>query len=263
MRLIWYGNASVYIESEGTSLMFDPYLKDLPDGYEPGEMYSARRAMFEGCENILITHGHIDHLSSISELYGGSKAQIYLSRTPSKTLKKQGFDKKRLHIVAPGDTLQFGNINIRIYQGRHVKYDLRLLLSIVFSRRTWRMLPHFLHLLWTHLNYPEKKETLFYEIECEGKRIQIAGSAGLDKNTSYHAGADVLILPNQGRSDINSYNIEITKKLNPKRVLLDHWDDSFPPLSDRVDCSEYIERLRSECPQIKAEILLEGNEIWI
>lgn len=263
MKLIWYGNASVYIESNNCSLMFDPYLKDLPDSYEPEKLYEKRRNAFEKCKDIVITHGHLDHLSSIYELYKSSDAKIFLSKTPYNTLSSKGFDKNRLVEITPGSTINIGDFSIQILQGKHVRYDLKLLLSIIFSKRTFHMRHEFIELLKKHLQYPENNETLFFEILCEEKRIQVMGSAGLDKNTTYPQNADLLILPNQGRSDINSYNIPITKVLMPKRVLIDHWDDSFPPLSYNIDCTEYIQLLKTNCPQIKSEILREGKEIWI
>jgi len=61
-------------------------------------------------------------------------------------------------------------------------------------------------LLKLDLQYKENHEIVFFEIRAEGKRIQIMGSADLADGVEYPTEADVLILPHQGRSDIDSHN---------------------------------------------------------
>ena len=89
-------------------------------------------------------------------------------------------------------------------------------------------------------------ETVFYEVSAEGKRVQIMGSLGLDPNTDYPTGADVLILPFQGRSDLEAYAAPIVRSLAPKQVLLDHYDDSFPPMTTQVETARFEALLTRE-----------------
>jgi hypothetical protein len=79
------------------------------------------------------------------------------------------------------------------------------------------------------------KGMLFYEIKAEGKRIQIMGSMGMDPETDYPEGADLLIMALQGRADQDDYAMQFVKKLKPKEIMLYHIDDSFPPMSSEVD----------------------------
>jgi hypothetical protein len=83
--------------------------------------------------------------------------------------------------------------------------------------------------------YEENGEMLFYEIKAEGKRIQIMGSMGMDPETDYPEGADLLIMALQGRADQDDYAMQFVKKLKPKEIMLYHIDDSFPPMSSEVD----------------------------
>ncbi|MCR4951559.1 MAG: hypothetical protein K6A40_09585, partial [Solobacterium sp.] len=55
----------------------------------------------------------------------------------------------------------------------------------------------------------------------------------------YPEGADLLILPFQGRSDIDSFGEQIIRRLKPKTVLLDHYDDAFPPMSGTVETASF------------------------
>lgn len=81
--------------------------------------------------------------------------------------------------------------------------------------------------------FPEKGETAAYQIEAEGKRILLLGSMELDPDTVYPENADLLILPYQGKENMAEAAMEIVERLKPARILLDHFDDAFPPYPRR------------------------------
>ena len=58
----------------------------------------------------------------------------------------------------------------------------------------------------------------------------------------YPTGADVLVLPYAGWVDNLPPAVRVIERLQPKRVLLDHWDDTFPPLSSSVDTAPLMRR---------------------
>ena len=260
MEITWYGAASIYIEASGTSLLFDPFLKYLPEGYEPDELRKQREKVFGTAATILITHGHLDHLSSIPTLYRNKPCTVFLTEAPAATLTKQGFPKTKIHRIAPGDVLQFPNLSVRVYQGKHIRFDARLILQKVFRLSSWKQFPRLIHLLNLNMRYKENSEIVFYEIRTEGKRIQIMGSADLADDVKYPTEADVLILPHQGRSDIDSHNEAIIKKLKPKRVLLDHYDNAFPPVSELTPVDDFCRRMSTNVP---TENMIEGKRIRI
>ena len=66
----------------------------------------------------------------------------------------------------------------------------------------------------------------------------------LDAKTEYPTDADLLILPLQGRSDQDTYALRIVEKLLPKWVLLDHYDDTFPPMTSPVDPGGFEENVK-------------------
>ncbi|MCD8368200.1 MAG: MBL fold metallo-hydrolase [Clostridiales bacterium] len=260
MKITWYGTASILLEGAETALLFDPFLKYLPEGYETEERYTQREAAFRSAANILITHGHLDHLSSVMPLYENKPCTIFLTGTPATTLTKQGFPESKLHRIAPGDVLHFPGVSVRVYQGKHIQFDTKLILEKAFSLNSWRQFPRLIHLLKLNVRYREKNEIVFYEVQAEGKRIQIMGSADLADEVAYPTGADALILPHQGRSDIDSHNEAIIRRLNPKRVLLDHYDDAFPPLSELVPVDAFCRRMSVTVP---IENMIEGRQIEI
>lgn len=260
MEITWYGTASILLVTSGTSLLFDPFLKYLPEGYEPDELCGKREKVFGTAANILITHGHLDHLSSVPTLYRNKPCTVFVTDTPAATLTKQGFPETKIHRITPGDVLQFPDISVCVYQGKHIRFDAGLILPKVFRLSSWRQFPRLIHLLKLNFQHKENNEIVFYEIRAEEKRIQIMGSADLADGVEYPTGADALILPHQGRSDINSHNEAIIKKLKPKRVLLDHYDDAFPPVSELTPVDDFYRRVSMKVP---TEKMLEGKQIRI
>ncbi len=260
MKITWYGTASILLETSETSLLFDPYLKYLPKGYESEKLCIQREKAFEAATNILITHGHLDHLSSVPSLYSNKMCTVFLTKTPAEVIAKQGFSQAKIHRIVPGDILEFSDISVCVYQGKHIHFDAKLILHKVFQLSTWKQFSRALHLLKLDLQYKENKEIVFYEIRGEGKRIQIMGSADLADDVEYPTEADVLILPHQGNSNIDSHNETIIKRLKPKRVLLDHYDDAFPPISEQVPVEDFCRKMSVEVP---TEKMIEGNPIII
>ncbi len=258
MKLTWYGTASIMLETAESIIAFDPFMKRLPQGAEPQSLADERKAAFLSADKVIITHGHLDHLASVYELYNDRSCNVYASKTPLNTLRAQGFAAERLHLAQPGSILEFSDLSVLVHQGKHVKYDLGVLLQIlgrISSKEDFRQLRQ---LSWLNGLYPENGETLFFEIIAEGKRMQLMGSAELAVDADYPTGADVLILPHQGRSDIDRHNMRIVHRLKPKRVLVDHYDDSFPPISSRVPAEAFCCEIG-----IPAEMMSEGESIFI
>lgn len=258
MKLTWYGTAGLILREDETCIAFDPFL-GLP-------VYPGRRPLpgvreFRQVPDIFATHGHLDHIYHIPALYRNTPVTVHCTRTPRETLLKHGFSEEKILEIAPGWEGVFGPFRITAWQGRHCVFDLPLLRRTILARRFWQHPLHLLRVLSIHLTWRENKETLFYEVECKGARIQIMGSMNLDPHVQYPTGADILILPLQGRSDQDIYALEIVERLRPRSILLDHYDNTFPPLSGRVDPAAFIQnvwlRFRIPCKPLKKYISVE------
>lgn len=262
MKITWYGTASILIESGKDAVLFDPFMKDLPPRMEPVDKTALRLAAFQRQKHVVITHGHFDHLSSIVQLYRDRAAnmKIYLPPIARDTLLSQQFPAQPLHSIVPGDTVTFGDIRIHVYQGKHIKFDAGLILKTIFRPNLWCHLPRALRIGRTSRQYQEGGQTYFYVIEAEGKQVQLMGSADLDGSVQYPTCADVLILPHQGRSDIDAHNRRIALCLQPKRILLDHYDDTFPPISTEVETDSFCDGVAG---MVKAEKMVEGVAVEI
>ena len=239
MKLVWATTAAFTLRSGDTTLAFDPFL-GLPLGQRWPRL--DERA-FGDAAAVFVTHGHFDHILELPALLAGSHAPVYATKTPCRTLEKHGVPGDRLREIGPGASVAVGPFQVTAYQGRHCTFDGPLVRQTLFSRRLWQHLPRGFRLAYYSRAYPEQGETLFYEVAAGGTRVQVMGSLGLDPDVAYPTGADALILPYQGRSDLSAYAQPLVARLAPKAVYLDHYDDSFPPLTADIDTQPFCERM--------------------
>ena len=246
MKLQWYGTAALLVYDEAFAIAFDPFL-----GIRQGDLHPERIIEVEGgtlalVSDVFVTHGHFDHIIQIPALYSGGNAVIHATKTPCETLRNHGVPTKQLDIITPGGYYTVGNFEITARQGRHCQFDVPLVVRTVLRYLKPGNLRHGLRLLRCNKEYPENGEILFYELKSGGKRLQIMGSMGLDGDTEYPTGADLLILPYQGKSKPEQYAASLVERLRPKAVLLDHYDNSFPPMTSRIRTAQFEKLLREK-----------------
>ena len=234
MKLKWHGTAALTIERGGMTVAVDPFV-GMPIGVSDSERLSSQRAdIFRSADAVLVTHGHFDHIYDIPALYGETDTPIYATETPLRTLSEKGVSAGRLRLITPPQTFTIGDMRISAYQSRHCVFDLAVIMKTATRPLTLRRPLTLARLLRLNKAYPEGGETLMYEIEADGKCLQLMGSMGMADGVDYPTGADMLILPFQGTGDPARTVAPIVERLKPKRILLDHYDDAFPPMSARI-----------------------------
>jgi len=259
VKLKWYGTAAILLEYDGTKLLFDPFLFLRDKSYmQPMDELSA-------VENILVTHGHFDHIADIPAIlkHGTGTSTVYSTAKPRETLISKGVDKARIQKITPGDHLVFGPFEVRVLKGKHVVFNSGIIIKTFFRALVSGS-------KWNNLGYLNKEnkicieagETVVFDISVANRRILLMGSLNLDDNTEYPKDIDLLVLPFQGRSDINKYAMTFIDRLQPKKVLLDHFDDSFPPISSNVKTEPFISLMRQKYPDISV-ICPQAGAQWI
>lgn len=250
INLKWYGDASIILENNNHKIAFDPFGKmQFPDRGRTGEGEAGGlpyEKEFREADEVFVTHGHFDHIYHIPRLYKGSGTRIYCTATPYNKLLSEGVSAGQLVQIGVDESIRSGPFTIKTYAGRHCRFDAPLIITKIFSGKIWRRPLYAIRLLLFELSYRENGEILFYEVECEGKRIQVMGSMNLNPKVEYPTGADVLILPLQGRSDQDEYALGIVDRLRPGKIVLDHYDDAFPPLTDEVDVTGFVKNVREK-----------------
>ena len=244
MKITWFGTASLLIENEGDQILIDPFLPLKGSENRPSLLD------YQKADSILITHGHIDHLGSISRILRDSDAAVYCSALPAATLEKKKTDSDQIVIIRPGDILHFGGIKVTPLPGKHIKFDAKLIRHTFLNLRILLYFPNFLSLLFRNHTYAEGNETLTYLIEAGGKKILVLGSLALDEETEYPKYVDMLILPYQGTTDLVSAALSIIARIEPRTILLDHFDDAFPPISRHIDTKPLKKALTEHYPEL-------------
>lgn len=262
MEITWYSAAGLLLREGDAAIAFDPFF-GLPVGGFSGKIPPTLPGQgFDRVTDVFVTHGHVDHIHHLPALCGVSRFKLHCTPTPRKTLLRRGIPAGRISPIASGETVAVPPFTVTAYQSRHCRFDLPLILKTVFRRESFRHPAHLSRLLWEMARSPQRGEILMYEVSCGGKRIQILGSLGLDPHTDYPTGADILILPFQGRSDLETYARGIVRRLRPQAVLLDHHDDAFPPLSDEIGTEDFI-KILGEQEHIPCRAMVKGRDIHV
>lgn len=230
-NITWYGTASVRIASGSSQLMIDPFFP-FPDSRVkvPEDAYS-------DCSSILVSHGHFDHIGSISSIVREGTV-VYCTKTPYRSLSRMGVSKENLRLIHEGSVFSVGDIRITAYKGKHIKLSPWDCFKTVFSRRVFHNHKGVIGKLMKIASCTERKESLCYLVEVCGKRILILGSLALAEDVDYPVGADLALFPYQGSKKLFEIASDIYCRLRPETVLLTHFDDTFPPFSSEIDTSE-------------------------
>ena len=245
MKITWFGTATVGLESEKSSIMFDPYIQ-MPGGEHPID-----KDVFAKPKNVFITHGHVDHLSSVPELIATTDIMVYCGQVAATTLIKQGVSMKQIRTIHYGDVIPTGNINVRALKGKHVSFGPWLVFKTMVNPRMITYSQNLVQLAKMHKKYREGDNTFVYEIKAEGMRILLLGSLALDERTEYPQDIDVLVLPYQGSSSLQRKAIKIIRRVRPKTVILSHFDDAFPPISRSINTRKFQLTMSKRMPFVK------------
>ena len=265
MEVTWYGTASIRIDIQKLSLLFDPFVP------LPGADYTLPVAGFLPAPYIFITHGHLDHLRSIPQLVGCGAGEVFATATPCATLMGQGVPRESVHRIEPGGEVRFSaaegclldsgtagppeaggdTVTVRAVQGRHIRFDVPLVLATLASPRIVRYADNVATIRRDNKVFLENHETVVYEASYGGLRVTLMGSLALADDGPYTPNPDLLVLPYQGHSRLELVALPIIERLMPRAVLLDHFDDPFPPVSHEIDTAPLVEAMAQRHPGIR------------
>lgn len=243
MDIKWFGTATLSFSSGGESILFDPFLP--LNSKLPAPSVEELAALGD----IFITHGHFDHLMHVPQVVRAGEAVVHCCKTAAESLYREGVPENRIVVIKPGDKFKKGPFDITVYRGQHIRFDLPLIIKTLISRRCLSNFAALRMLLRESKLYPEG-EVLVYRIVADGKTVLHLGSLNLDSSEEYPAGMDLLTLPFQGRSDLNTYALKFIERLKPKALYLHHFDDAFPPVSSPVDTASFVEKAKQGYPDL-------------
>ena len=243
LKITWYGTATIGIDDGKTKLIFDPFVR-MNKRIETTPIEG-----FTGFDAVFVTHGHFDHIYSIPELTQKDKAvPVYCTETPRKTLMEKGVSSERIRTVKPDEIIKIGDYTIRPRRFRHIVFDPIYILTVV--PQSIVMFPKLLRQAYLNHKMPEGGEIVAYEIEAHGKKVFLTGSFREYPGEVYPDDIDLLILANGGSIFVPEKTKDFISKYRPKKIFVDHFDNSFPPVTREVS----VERLRKTVKKNHPEI---------
>lgn len=246
MKITWLGTACLLIETDRCRLLFDPYLRSF------SSLPAFPMERVAGVDAIFITHPHLDHFADLPVFLEHTHAPVYVCRRGLKIAEKQGFPMDALREIQPNQEICVSGVSIRAWQSSHCLYD-----PLVLHKTIHRALrPEHLKAALAidaqnhRFHIDLLKDVLAYEVTAEGKTVMVLGSANCARGVEYPTGADLLVFPYQGHSRMPGYSLPFLARFQPKRVMLDHFDDAFPPISSAMDCNPFLKRAQKAYPEI-------------
>jgi len=246
------------LEQDGVNILFDPFLPLNKKVFYPPI------AELSKADGIFITHGHFDHISATSDVLKQSDnpIMVYCTKNTQDILVSKGVSDSQISCVAPGEAVELGSLNVQVLKSKHINYDTGMILRTIFNPRILYYWHNFKQIINANENRDKDTETVMYEINVQNKRVLLMGSLNLDDDIEYTPGADLLILPLQGRMDINRYTMPIIDRLKPSKILLFHFDNTFPPFSYNVNAKRFLACMSKEYPDIPV-ICTPASAEWI
>ncbi len=244
MKITWYGTATIGIDDGKTKLLFDPFVR-MNNRIETTSVEG-----FVGFDAVLVTHGHFDHIYSLPSLAEtDKKVPIYCTEAPKKTLMKWGVAENRIKALHPDDVIHIGDYNIRVHRFKHIIFDPIYILTVV--PKCIAMFPRLFRQTYINRKMPAGGEFVAYEIEAEGKKIFLTGSFREHPKEHYPEDVDLFILANGGSVFIPEKTKNFIKRYHPKKILVDHFDNAFPPLTRTVSVKRLKNTIKKNHPEIE------------
>ncbi len=231
----WFGTDGWEITFGNKTILLDPWFSRFDTGFfagkfNPNTPITVDEATIDHhvkkADQILIGHGHWDHMADIPYIAKKTGAQVIGSETHANVLRAAGVAEGKIVPVKGGEYMQFDDYTIEIFPGLH------------------SMGPTKKHAVPGHLysvpapptkvaDMPEG-DSLIYMITIGGKyRIFLMSTANFVERAIAGLKPDVALVASIFANQIHDYTPRLFRALNyPKIVLPTHWDNFEKPFSE-------------------------------
>lgn len=245
IEITWFGTATILLNVNGEKLLFDPFFRMNKKLGKP------KLEEFCGVDYIFNTHPHFDHLRDLPEILQNTNAEFYGTPTAYLRLEAKNSNLEKENILCQHSEVKIKNGTVKVYRAKHVKNDFSIImktaLRIIFKCKFKQAKK----ILKEHNEFRMGGDIVAFEVSCDGKKILLFGSAGFDDCADIPKDVDILIWPFQGRSNMTKYSLPIIEKINPKTIILDHFDDAFPPITGLINTDKFVSVMKKKHPEIE------------
>lgn len=242
LQLTWLGTAGFILKAPDFECAFDPFLSRK----NPASPSPFTPQHFSNVKSLFLGHGHFDHIADVPAIAKNSDLIIYAAADNIKKLRSLGVKHSQTIAVEPkGKKSLINEVNgIKVFgfDSRHVFFDSKLVFSTI-QRCGFKNCVHIAEL---GVKYPMGGVRTYY-LEIKGKKILFISSAGCthEEIAKYRAlQIDILLIPLQGHSNIQTIAGEIILGIQPKIVIPHHHDDFYQPMSQNISLEPLLEYLK-------------------
>jgi L-ascorbate metabolism protein UlaG (beta-lactamase superfamily) len=231
----WFGTDGWEISFGSKTILFDPWFSRFDSGFLTGKFNpNATLPLDEALINqhvkkadqILIGHGHWDHMADVPYIAKKTNAMVIGSETHANVMRAAGVAEGKIVQVKGGEYMQFDGYTIEVFPGIH------------------SMGPTKKHAVPGHLfqvpapptkiaDMPEG-DSLIYLITVGGKfRIFLMSTANYIERAITGLKPDVALVASIFSNQIHDFTPRLLKALNYPRILLPtHWDNFEAPYNE-------------------------------
>jgi L-ascorbate metabolism protein UlaG (beta-lactamase superfamily) len=232
----WFGTNGWEITFGNRTILIDPWFGRFDSGFFSGK-FNANTAIttdeslinkqITKADQILIGHGHWDHLADLPYIAKKTGAMVIGSETHGNVLRAAGVAEKQIVQVKGGELMQFDGYTIEVFPGLHSlgpikKYAVPGHLVSVPSAPP------------TKVGDMPEGDTLIYMITVGGKySIFSMSSANYIERAITGLKPDVALMASIFYTQIHDFTPRLMKALGyPKLILPTHWDNFEKPFSE-------------------------------
>jgi L-ascorbate metabolism protein UlaG (beta-lactamase superfamily) len=232
VKVTWLGTAGFQLEHDGHVLLIDPYLSrcSLPRCITAPLRSDAAlvRQLIPKADVVIAGHSHFDHILDVPEIARQTGARVFGSKSAATLCRASGVAEAQVVDAEPSPgagpfEAEVGPFRLRFFPSAHSRFMLG---RVPFSGE-----------IQDCDQVPLRTEAykcgavFAVEIRVAGQTILHLGSAELVEAQLPVKEPDLLLLCVAGWTASRDVPERIVKAVDPKAVLLSHWDNFFLPLS--------------------------------
>jgi L-ascorbate metabolism protein UlaG (beta-lactamase superfamily) len=269
VNLRWLGTNGWEIRFGNQTILLDPWLSRTAAGFFSGKPNADAPLTLEAslieqhltkADQILIGHGHFDHIADVPYIAKKTSAMVIGSESHMNMLRSYGLSEDRLVACKGGELMQFDGYTLEVIPSLHALSSSK---RVPFAGR-FTSVPGRPQ---TIKDMPEG-DTFIYLLTIDRKfQLFLMSTGNFSERSITGLKPDVAVVAPFGRSQVYDFTPRLLKALNfPRIVLPSHWDNwersiTEPPEDGRArlgndgNLDVFVKELKQASPRSRVIVL--------
>ena len=231
----WFGTDGWEVSFGNRTILFDPYFARIPTGFlsgkfDPKTPLKSDPALMDQhvkkADQILIGHGHWDHLMDIPYIAKKTSAMVIGSESHANLLRAYGVPEGQIVQVKGGEHMQFDGYTIEVFPSLHSMGPTKKF-AVPGHRASVPEEPK------TVGDLPEGDSLCYVITVADRHSVFLMSSANFIERAITGIRPDVALVASIFSNQIHDFTPRLLKALNyPKVILPTHWDNFERPYAE-------------------------------